>query len=109
MQALGSFLLAKNAFRSDVFGSSGCVRAFDAHSTFRVLAEFGHDAVWPITPPTFGPSAAASGSQIARRGPNKSAKLQYLEARRENSNRSEERRVGKECVSTCRSRWSQYH
>src|SRR3546814_19186902 len=24
-------------------------------------------------------------------------------------NRSEERRVGKECVSTCRSRWSSYH
>src|SRR3546814_20955699 len=24
------------------------------------------------------------------------------------ANRSEERRVGKECVSTCRSRWSQY-
>src|SRR3546814_9132864 len=24
-------------------------------------------------------------------------------------NRSEERRVGKECVSTCRSRWSKYH
>src|SRR3546814_14239091 len=23
--------------------------------------------------------------------------------------RSEERRVGKECVCTCRSRWSQYH
>src|SRR3546814_10303177 len=23
--------------------------------------------------------------------------------------RSEERRVGKECVSTCRSRWTQYH
>src|SRR3546814_11540773 len=29
-----------------------------------------------------------------------------LEAR---LNRSEERRVGKECVSTCRSRWSPYH
>src|SRR3546814_5041768 len=27
--------------------------------------------------------------------------LQYI--------RSEERRVGKECVSTCRSRWSRYH
>src|SRR3546814_6803435 len=26
-----------------------------------------------------------------------------------NSRRSEERRVGKECVSTCRSRWSPYH
>src|SRR3546814_11168543 len=27
----------------------------------------------------------------------------------ENARRSEERRVGKECVSTCRSRWSPYH
>src|SRR3546814_8503154 len=27
----------------------------------------------------------------------------------QNVNRSEERRVGKECVSTCRSRWSPYH
>src|SRR3546814_17718218 len=26
-----------------------------------------------------------------------------------NKYRSEERRVGKECVSTCRSRWSRYH
>src|SRR3546814_15304615 len=25
------------------------------------------------------------------------------------THRSEERRVGKECVSTCRSRWSPYH
>src|SRR3546814_18943937 len=33
------------------------------------------------------------------------------EARRlvESMARSEERRVGKECVSTCRSRWSPYH
>ena len=27
----------------------------------------------------------------------------------EEAQRSEERRVGKECVSTCRSRWSTYH
>src|SRR3546814_16633440 len=27
----------------------------------------------------------------------------------EQQGRSEERRVGKECVSTCRSRWSPYH
>ena len=26
-----------------------------------------------------------------------------------NGNRSEERRVGKECTSWCRSRWSPYH
>src|SRR3546814_2580844 len=28
---------------------------------------------------------------------------------RRSTYRSEERRVGKECVSTCRSRWSPYH
>src|SRR3546814_17544280 len=31
--------------------------------------------------------------------------VDHLEGRQ----RSEERRVGKECVSTCRSRWSPYH
>src|SRR3546814_15746326 len=30
-------------------------------------------------------------------------------ARRPSAKRSEERRVGKECVRTCRSRWSPYH
>src|SRR3546814_14281346 len=32
-----------------------------------------------------------------------------LVARVTRQSRSEERRVGKECVSTCRSRWSPYH
>src|SRR3546814_11867322 len=31
------------------------------------------------------------------------------ECRRRGEGRSEERRVGKECVSTCRSRWSPYN
>src|SRR3546814_16533085 len=31
------------------------------------------------------------------------------EQARPEAGRSEERRVGTECVSTCRSRWSQYH
>src|SRR3546814_10072768 len=35
--------------------------------------------------------------------------LQYLASTRNEGCRSEERRVGKECVSTCRSRWSPYH
>src|SRR3546814_4625138 len=41
--------------------------------------------------------------------------LQQVDLRGRNSwrlqmdERSEERRVGKECVSTCRSRWSPYH
>src|SRR3546814_18277905 len=32
-----------------------------------------------------------------------------LEGQACSATRSEERRVGKECVSTCRSRWSPYH
>src|SRR3546814_3277710 len=41
------------------------------------------------------------------------SQLKYFAKMAENYNgqleRSEERRVGKECVSTCRSRWSRYH
>src|SRR3546814_6165694 len=40
---------------------------------------------------------------FARRRP------QVVVARAGHRIRSEERRVGKECVSTCRSRWSPYH
>src|SRR3546814_14058768 len=35
--------------------------------------------------------------------------VQLAHAGRKGATRSEERRVGKECVSTCSSRWSQYH
>src|SRR3546814_7616382 len=34
---------------------------------------------------------------------------QHRQVVRPPGDRSEERRVGKECVSTCRSRWSPYH
>src|SRR3546814_15646823 len=34
---------------------------------------------------------------------------EYRDISTEAGMRSEERRVGKECVSTCRSRWSPYH
>src|SRR3546814_11826933 len=32
-----------------------------------------------------------------------------IDTKTDEPKRSEERRVGKECVSTCRSRWSPYH
>src|SRR3546814_2814841 len=35
--------------------------------------------------------------------------MPYPDLSEDYSQRSEERRVGKECVSTCRSRWSPYH
>src|SRR3546814_4258783 len=55
------------------------------------------------------PCAAPFGSHPPtpplRRGPER----QVQEQQRKAIARSEERRVGKECVSTCRSRWSPYH
>src|SRR3546814_18788609 len=36
-------------------------------------------------------------------------KIKIQDTVADNASRSEERRVGKECVSTCRSRWSPYH
>src|SRR3546814_21019393 len=38
-----------------------------------------------------------------------SLRRNFLSFSKPNLFRSEERRVGKECVSTCRSRWSPYH
>src|SRR3546814_15587735 len=55
----------------------------------------------------------ASGLSCARRGPvgdrgrKSGRRIGYLLA--DDRQRSEERRVGKECVSTWRSRWSPYH
>src|SRR3546814_7101700 len=39
----------------------------------------------------------------------RTAGREYLRSPAAHHRRSEERRVGKECVSTCRSRWSPYH
>src|SRR3546814_12599786 len=50
-----------------------------------------------------GPSLRAFDSLLALDGPD------YPIADPEPADRSEERRVGEECVSTCRSRWSTYH
>src|SRR3546814_18858307 len=49
---------------------------------------------------------AADTIKIAIAGPFTGPVTQYGAMVKE---RSEERRVGKECVSTCRSRWSPYH
>src|SRR3546814_15315770 len=49
--------------------------------------------------------------EFVERGAGELAPRQQVEPAQEGSAgiRSEERRVGKECVSTCRSRWSPYH
>src|SRR3546814_16833079 len=49
-------------------------------------------------------NADKPGAHVAR------AAIAYLHNQADSgTSRSEERRVGKECVSTCRSRWSPYH
>src|SRR3546814_18019720 len=51
------------------------------------------------------PSSVASRHLLPRAGEGLESGLRRQAA----FARSEERRVGKECVSTCRSRWSPYH
>src|SRR3546814_2006027 len=41
--------------------------------------------------------------------PGAGGEIGFAEVARAKPDSSEERRVGKECVSTCRSRWSPYH
>ena len=58
-------------------------------------------------PHGFFPQARAAGSMIAEAPPFLQKILNHL--RCQFRERSEERRVGKECTSWCRSRWSPYH
>src|SRR3546814_12575893 len=46
---------------------------------------------------------------VADRGQTRRHQDPSADPARTGGSRSEERRVGKECVSTCRSRWSPYH
>src|SRR3546814_12944984 len=58
-----------------------------------------------------GPEAPRRPRAVDRRRLDERSRdrLQAGEEEQEVVARSEERRVGKECVSTCRSRWSPYH
>src|SRR3546814_14254372 len=58
------------------------------------------------TTPSKSPTCALSW---AYRSSARAPKATRITPPRSTASRSEERRVGKECVSTCRSRWSQYH
>src|SRR3546814_13418421 len=57
------------------------------------------------------PAASTSGSQrVGEAAPGAlEPPVAELRHQQRDPGRSEERRVGKECVSTCRSRWAPYH
>src|SRR3546814_12028080 len=86
-----------------LFRSAADERKFSAfHSTAKIV---------PLNDRAF---LAASGLSTgkwspARRHHSAHSKGECLSGCFVNRARSEERRVGKECVSTCRSRWSPYH
>src|SRR3546814_11648397 len=71
-----------------------------------------HEGV-PATNPLFAITAVArtaNGSEAPSPDPRLFVRLRRDPPTPERTAaRSEERRVGKECVSTCRSRWSPYH
>ena len=69
----------------------------------------------PIGGERFTASFEAGSHDMAEASPEGVAALQHLVAQgfatviEDEPGRSEERRVGKECSSPCRSRWSPYH
>src|SRR3546814_13443987 len=87
-------------------------------ATVQQMEKAGFEGVFvlQIYGPPFVPLAAAStvtetlklGTGIAIAGTRSPLETAYA-AMDLDRIRSEERRVGKECVSTCRSRWSPYH
>src|SRR3546814_14020696 len=109
------------------------MRPRDITGSIRFLAQYGNTTVdhnvelrtlagtsvnWrsgETIPYVSGVSATTSGLGGIGNGGNGlngaigSAQTEKLETGLTLNLRSEERRVGKECVSTCRSRWSPYH
>src|SRR3546814_2933665 len=65
--------------------------------------------IWSAPTPPAPSAAAAPDHRHAPTAPPPRCRAPRRLLRRVLELRSEERRVGKECVSTCRSRWSPYH
>src|SRR3546814_1985484 len=86
------FFKQKTAYEMRISDWSSDVCSSDLLGSYVVMA-------YPTTPPA-GPDKIAR--EPSKRSTGTSPPSDCMK-------RSEERRVGKECVSTCRSRWSPYH
>src|SRR3546814_3138858 len=67
------------------------------------------DLSWPDKTRRRGAESRSCPHRLHRRFPSAPATPERTAGCCPRAGRSEERRVGKECVSTCRSRWSPYH
>src|SRR3546814_874713 len=95
--------------------SPGLLRSTAVFSAMTLLSRLAGFARDMLQASLFGVSAAMDAFVIAYRIPNYLRRI-FAEGSFASAFvpvfseiRSEERRVGKECVSTCRSRWSPYH
>src|SRR3546814_12055600 len=80
---------------------------FAVHQNFKDLKGIDKDAVAVVLPDG---SVAVNAERVFKEAKSVGVSPEnILTAMTFHEGRSEERRVGKECVSTCRSRWSPYH
>src|SRR3546814_18512320 len=95
---------------SDLAPIQRAIEAGDAQTGVTIMQmdqglDTGDMLLTHVTPITDELNASALHDELAVIGAR--AILEAIDALRQG--RSEESRVGKECVSTCRSRWSPYH
>src|SRR3546814_7313020 len=93
----------KTAYEMRISDWSSDVCSSDLFSQRALRRELQFEFAGQVLPLEFFVFAHVRGDHFAYL-----ARIEQL-AQSETVNRSEERRVGKECVSTCRSRWSPSH
>src|SRR3546814_1656522 len=98
------FFKQKTAYEMRISDWSSDVCSSDLSGDFHLASNLG---VGGRTTATSDRSRQGRGARRAWRGRRRGEAPTKREASK--ARRSEERRVGKECVSTCRSRWSPYH
>src|SRR3546814_16643823 len=92
--------------QATIMAGRGTLRLVRAQG--EALARYAGRALWPAARASVGRDPAfdpETRSWFAGQLEHIRSYLEYGAS----ASRSEERRVGKECVSTCRSRWSPYH
>src|SRR3546814_9900792 len=95
------------AFYDALFAAVGISTLFDHGSGGRVYGAPGGPMFGVVGPFDGKPASVGNGSMFGFALP--SHELIDLFHQKALELRSEERRVGKECFSTCSSRWSPYH
>src|SRR3546814_5906357 len=79
------------------------------HFLFILFFFFKQKTAYEMRISDWSSGVCSSDLGVDRRGRSATQNARLPKDQSPDQRRSEERRVGKECVSTCRSRWSPYH